>query len=316
MTLLLPLAGPARADLIDFEDLVVGTVYRHGDVFTSKGVDITVDTFFFLFGGSTNSGLARVEAFGFAGGSGNEMRTNNGNLRFDFGRDLTNLSLLFTDQGGNENLEVNGELANVGNLDALPASLGGVAITVDSSPTFGAVTGRLTLEGTIHSFAIGGQEFYIDEVEFPPIVTNQPPDCSGALPSFSRSLEPNHKWVPVTIGGVVDPDGDPLSITVACVTQDEDVVGRRGSGSTCPDASFSGSDVSLRAERDGGGDGRVYHIIFTADDGRGGTCCGQATACVPHDQGHPTCGDQGPRCDSTSCGACAAPPTECTCPGP
>jgi hypothetical protein len=42
----------------------------------------------------------------------------------------------------------------------------------------------------------------------------------------------------------------------------------------------------VRADRDGNGDGRVYHIFFTADDGQGGICEGEVrTAIVSHDQG-------------------------------
>lgn len=50
----------------------------------------------------------------------------------------------------------------------------------------------------------------------------------------------------------------------------------------------------LRAERDGGNDGRVYHINFTAT-GASGSCTGSVTVGVPHSQGNnggPV--DQGP----------------------
>jgi hypothetical protein len=70
--------------------------------------------------------------------------------------------------------------------------------------------------------------------------------------------------------------------------------------------------VSVRSERAGGGDGRVYHLGFTASDGRGGTCQGEVTVYVPHDQHNrdhaddddhdrESCGDQGPIYDSTVC---------------
>ena len=47
-------------------------------------------------------------------------------------------------------------------------------------------------------------------------------------------------------------------------------------------------------------DGRVYHLNFTASDGRGGQCTGTTGLCVPHDQrpGH-VCIDQGPLYSST-----------------
>jgi hypothetical protein len=91
--------------------------------------------------------------------------------------------------------------------------------------------------------------------------------------------------VPVAIVGVSDPDGDPVHITITAITQDEPGDDATGVGS---------SVASLRAERDGGGDGRLYRVSFAADDGRGGRCMGAVTVCVPHDQGHGrSCGDQG-----------------------
>ena len=78
-------------------------------------------------------------------------------------------------------------------------------------------------------------------------------------------------------------------------------------GNTCADGVGVGTEsASVRAERSGTkkvpGDGRVYHIGFTADDGQGGMCAATVTVCVPHDQrpGH-VCVDQGPLFDSTSC---------------
>ena len=41
----------------------------------------------------------------------------------------------------------------------------------------------------------------------------------------------------------------------------------------------------MRAERDGGNDGRVYHIAFTAT-GASGSCAGSVTVGVPHSQGN------------------------------
>jgi len=56
---------------------------------------------------------------------------------------------------------------------------------------------------------------------------------------------------------------------------------------------------SAWAERRGSGDGRVYHVAFVADDGRGGQCSGMVTACVPLSQKPGgACVDQGPLFDS------------------
>jgi hypothetical protein len=51
--------------------------------------------------------------------------------------------------------------------------------------------------------------------------------------------------------------------------------------------------VQLRAERDGGGDGRVYTITFRVRDTAGNTGFATAQVIVPHDQGHPNAVDSG-----------------------
>lgn len=41
----------------------------------------------------------------------------------------------------------------------------------------------------------------------------------------------------------------------------------------------------MRSERSGKGNGRVYQINFTAEDGQGGSCTGIVQVGVPHDKG-------------------------------
>ncbi len=135
---------------------------------------------------------------------------------------------------------------------------------------------------------------------------NAPPDCTNAAPSQSELWPPNHQFVPITITGVTDPEGDPITITIDSIFQDEPVTGTgQGAGNTSPDGQGVGtSTAEVRAERNGNrqtpGNGRVYHITFTASDGQGGTCTATVTVCVPHDQrpGH-VCIDEGPLFDST-----------------
>jgi hypothetical protein len=134
---------------------------------------------------------------------------------------------------------------------------------------------------------------------------NRPPDCSAAAPSLDEIWPPNHKFVPVTITGVTDPDGDPVTIAITGIFQDEPL-DTLGDGSFEPDGIISddGTTAFLRAERSGTkkvpGNGRVYRIEFTATDGNGGECTGTVTVCVPHDQrpGH-VCVDDGTTVDST-----------------
>lgn len=100
--------------------------------------------------------------------------------------------------------------------------------------------------------------------------------------------------------GVVDPDGDPLTITVTSIKQDEPP--KVSESDLCPDAQGLGrSTPLLRAQRLGVGDGRVYHVAFTASDGKGGTCNGTVTVCVPNEHFVGPCIDEGPLFDSTRC---------------
>lgn len=133
---------------------------------------------------------------------------------------------------------------------------------------------------------------------------NAAPLCGGATPSSPVLWPPNHRFVAVAIEGVSDPDGDAVAITVTGIAQDEPlkVV---GAGNTCPDGGGIGTSTAmLRAERAGTpkapGNGRVYHINFTASDGKGGECSGTVRVCVPHDQRQSAaCVDEGPLVNST-----------------
>lgn len=141
-------------------------------------------------------------------------------------------------------------------------------------------------------------------------IPNLPPVCDGAFASPDRLWPPNHKFVPVAIDGVSDPDGDPIAVTVTAVAQDEPV-DAEGDDGTCGDAAGLGTDVVLlRSERSGGGDGRAYHVAFRADDPAGGFCLGEVEVCVRHDNGQGAfCGDQGPLFDSVP-GVCV-PDDDC-----
>jgi YVTN family beta-propeller protein len=132
------------------------------------------------------------------------------------------------------------------------------------------------------------------------IESNEPPDCSAAYADPSLLWSPDHRFVPISILGVTDPDEDTLAITIDSIWQDEGVKAK-GSGNTAPDGRGVGTSIAeVRAERVGGGNGRVYHIGFTADDGNGGVCSGNVQVGVPHDQRpDATAVDDGPSYDST-----------------
>ncbi len=126
-------------------------------------------------------------------------------------------------------------------------------------------------------------------------VLNYAPDCTAAAGSPARLWPPNNKFVRVALGGVTDAEGDPLTLVVTAIRQDEPV----GTGNSAPDGKGIGAAaVELRAEKLGSGNGRVYHVSFTAGDGHGGVCTGVVRVAVPHDQAKPAV-DGGPLYDST-----------------
>ena len=111
---------------------------------------------------------------------------------------------------------------------------------------------------------------------------NDPPLVSAARPSIGCLWPPNHAFVQVAILGVTDPNSN-ATITIDGVSQDEPTEGL-GDGDTPIDAVInSDGTVLLRAERSGTGDGRVYHIRFTASDLEG-SASGRVTVCVPRNK--------------------------------
>jgi hypothetical protein len=75
--------------------------------------------------------------------------------------------------GGNLNLAVNGDaVTDVGRFDAAPpdgvdgATVGGASVSVTSTATTGGRTGHVEITGDVRSFSVGGQELWLDDVEF------------------------------------------------------------------------------------------------------------------------------------------------------
>jgi hypothetical protein len=149
------------------------------------------------------------------------------------------------------------------------AQPGDFLVTVQALDAFGAASPVQTFIWTVRST--------------PP---NNPPVCSTATASPSVLWPANHKLVPIAIRGVTHPDGDPIELNVTRILQDEPPTSADFNGDS-GDSGRQGSDEGvtfLRAERMGNGDGRVYEIRFTADDGRGGACSGALFVGVPHDK--------------------------------
>jgi hypothetical protein len=157
----LMLCGLTQAYVVTFEDLTLNDTYNVGDAFTSGGVQITGQEFFWLPNGSTTDGFVEVQAGGNAGATGNELWLNNINLDFAFSVKPTGLSLQYGEYGGNVNFMINGDQKVISNFTELHGTMvGGVMVTVVDTGTVGAIFAM----GPINSFSIGGQELAIDNV--------------------------------------------------------------------------------------------------------------------------------------------------------
>ena len=116
-------------------------------------------------------------------------------------------------------------------------------------------------------------------------MNNTAPVCGDAHPNPDTLWSPNHDFQPIDIAGISDPDGDSVSLHITKILQDEPL-NSQGDGNFIPDAvGIEAPKAWVRSERAGGGDGRVYHLYFEADDGFGGSCEGEVKVGVPKSQG-------------------------------
>lgn len=135
----------------------------------------------------------------------------------------------------------------------------------------------LTFELTVDDGYEGGTDS--DSVVIHLQNINDPPLASAAEPTIACLWPPNHSLIEVGIIGVTDPDNN-ATITIDSVFQDEPTNGL-GDGDTATDAIINDDGtVLLRAERSGKGNGRVYHVRFTASDFEG-SASGEVEVCVP-----------------------------------
>jgi hypothetical protein len=110
-------------------------------------------------------------------------------------------------------------------------------------------------------------------------------------------------------------DLDPADATVVQrITSDEAEL-EPGTGNTCDDAIIGvpPTSYSVRSERDGNDDGRVYHVGHVVSDPSGNQTEASCTITVPHDQGQGSVAiDSGcALCVGASCGACSTGAAAC-----
>ena len=202
--------------------------------------------------------------------------------------------------------------ANDTDADGDALTIVGVTAPTSGTATINPATGRITFTAASPAF-VGVSTFaYIvtdglttatGHVQVTILANNAPPVCAAA--TGGEIWPPNHKkFYLAPINGVSDPDGNPISITVTGILQDEQI-DSTGDGQFAPDGRIADGQAWVRAERNGhgnkaSGNGRVYEILFTASDNHGGTCNGSVFWTVPHDQSQrSTAIDDGIRYDST-----------------
>lgn len=119
------------------------------------------------------------------------------------------------------------------------------------------------------------------EDTIPPVVNSISADPDVLWP-------PNHKMVEVTVSvdaeDICDPEPFAYILGVSC----NEPIDGPGDGNTEPDWEYTDDPlvVLLRAERAGGGDGRIYTIDVVCEDASGNITTGTVDVNVPHDQGN------------------------------
>jgi hypothetical protein len=191
-------------------------------------------------------------------------------------------------------IDAPGVLANDSDIDidaALTAILvsgpssGDLVLNPDGSFTYTPDAGFYGVDAFTYKASDGSLESNLATVTITVNEVFNPCETAYAMPA--TIWPPDKKTLyPVEVG-VTDSGGNPLELEIVfdAIWQDEPVGNKKFS----PDAEGIGTDTAwVRAERDGNGDGRVYHLFFTATDAAGVTICtGEAvSAIIPHDQGN------------------------------
>jgi hypothetical protein len=107
------------------------------------------------------------------------------------------------------------------------------------------------------------------------------------LPTISVSLDPTSFWPPnnqmATVNATISTTGSNVTVELVSITSDEGDEANDVSGA---DMGTDDRSFSLRKQRDGNGDGRVYTVTYRATDDCGHEVEASATVTVAHSQGN------------------------------
>jgi hypothetical protein len=157
---------------------------------------------------------------------------------------------------------------------------GPLSVVNDAPPIFSLdeTTVTWTARDCHGNTATGSQRIRVVDTVPPQLVIGLMP---GAL------WPPNHRLVDMEVSALATDACGPTSVVLASVTSDEpdDAIGI-GDGNTTGDVEGAAPGTEdfvfrVRAERDGGGDGRHYDVTYAAEDGSGNTTRTMMSVLVP-----------------------------------
>ncbi len=183
---------------VTYDYLGVGTAWGspYGDapgdfLFSEDGIPVFAELF--DWGGGTAFNYTQIVPAFLPLGAINVAELNNISQRFDIGAlgiTTDSVSFEFYDQGGTENLGVNGHPLFVGDLHTVPAAyFPGVSVNVTWSWAGPDIYGVVTITGDVQELIVGGQEFHMDNVC---VKEDVPVDCWHLVHHESQPLYANY----------------------------------------------------------------------------------------------------------------------------
>ena len=169
-----------------------------------------------------------------------------------------------------------------------------VSITNDRTPNGSDASGSYPLGQTVVTFTARDAADNSSSCQTLVSVVDTTP------PSISVSVNPDYVWPPnhkmadvdvtVTAGDVCDTDPGPTVILLSAISNEPDDAPGNADGHTAgdiQDATLGTPDyqVKLRAERQGGGSGRIYTLTYKATDHSGNAATSFDEVIIPHSLG-------------------------------
>ena len=118
------------------------------------------------------------------------------------------------------------------------------------------------------------------------VVDTTPPTISNVEATPNVLWPPNHKMNAVLIDVTVTDICDPVAMCQIISVSSNEPINGAGDGNTNTDWEITGAlSLNLRAERAGGGSGRIYTVGVQCGDGSGNTSDASVEVTVPHSKG-------------------------------